>query len=241
MKTREKIQNRFNELEGELDAVSKTVELHSRPQRRTQQSFVGEVSGWSNPPATSESVDVAKWYSWGTSAMHLLKLVFGESSIHFTEFEKVYHVAPRSFSMKAQALKGIFSAAKVDFAGGYAISLEASIAGEIFADFVALAKEALNQKQKDVAAVLGCAALEDTLKKLASMNGLEIEGKDLQEIVNALKTKGLVSGAEKKILHPMRDVRNDALHADWDKISEIHAASVISTVEQLILSHFSAS
>jgi hypothetical protein len=38
-------------------------------------------------------------------------------------------------------------------------TLEASIAGEIFADFVALAKEALNQKQKSAAAVLACAAL----------------------------------------------------------------------------------
>lgn len=58
---------------------------------------------------------------------------------------------------------------------------------------------------------------------------------------NALKSKGLVSGVGKKILDPMRRVRNDALHADWDNISEMHVGSVISTVEQLILSHFSPS
>ncbi|MBV8353544.1 MAG: hypothetical protein JOZ21_14850 [Verrucomicrobia bacterium] len=87
--------------------------------------------------------------------MHLLKLAFGQSAIYFAQFEKVFN-SGSGYSKKTEALGGIFSAAKADYAGGFAVGMEASIAGEIFADFVALAKEALGQKQKDVAAVLAC-------------------------------------------------------------------------------------
>jgi hypothetical protein len=221
MNTREKIEKRFKELEADFDAVSKTV---------------GSGEG-SNLFGT---IDTAKWFSWCTGAMHLLKLVFGELSIYRAEFGKVFN-SPVSFDYKTKALGGIFSAAKEDFEGGYAIKLEASVAGEIFADFVALAKEALNQNQKNVAAVLACAALEDTLKRIGTANGLNVAEKDMSEVVNAIKAAGLIKGGAAKLLDPMPKIRNYALHANWDRISEAEVGGVIGFVEQVILSHFSPS
>src|SRR2546429_48228 len=87
--------------------------------------------------------------------------------------------------------------------GGYAISVETAISGEIFGDFIGMAKIALKEEHKDVAAVLASAALEDTLKRFARLKGLDVEGKVLQDVVNRLKAKGLVSGARKSLLDSM--------------------------------------
>jgi len=49
---------------------------------------------------------------------------------------------------------------KSDFDGGYLFNVERVVSGELFADFVGVAKTALSEDHKDVAAVPACAALE---------------------------------------------------------------------------------
>ena len=138
------------------------------------------------------------------------------------------------------ALRGLFLSAKNDFDGGYVFNVDLRVSGEVFGDFVELAKHALSEGHKDVAAVLASAALEDALKRFAFVNGLLVDGQTMQEVINALKSKGLVAGAQKSLLDAMPKVRNHALHANWDKISETEVSSVIGFVEQFLLSKFSA-
>ena len=102
---------------------------------------------------------------------------------------------------------------------------------------MALAKAALGEGHHTVAAVLACAALEDALKRYAIRNGLQIDGKTMEDVVNALKGAGLVSGAQKALLGAMPKVRNYAMHADWDKITPQDAGSVIGFVESFLLVH----
>ena len=61
----------------------------------------------------------------------------------------------------------------------------------------------------------------------------------MSQVINALKSKGLVSGASKSLLDSMPRVRNAALHAEWDKISEPDVNSVIGFVERFLLINFS--
>lgn len=110
----------------------------------------------------------------------------------------------------------------------------------MFGDFVALAKQSLSEGHKDVAAVLACAALEDALKRFAASNGLKVDDKSMQEVVNSLKGAGLVSGAQKTLLDAMPRIRNLALHADWAKLTEPDVNSVLGFVEQFLLTKFSA-
>jgi hypothetical protein len=136
-------------------------------------------------------------------------------------------------------LIALFRSAKDDFEGGYVFNVELRISGEVFGDFVALARQSLSEGQKDVAAVLACAALEYAIKRLASTNALPTDGKTMVELVNALKSAGLVSGAQKSLLEAMPRIRNMAMHAEWSKITEPDVSSVLGYVEQLLLSKFS--
>lgn len=182
-------------------------------------------------------VDALEWRAWASSSMNLICAAFGENSPHYSNFCAVYkQCTGKEYEFKE--LKGIFFGAKADFDGGYVFQLETSITGEIFADFVVAAKQALAENQKDVAAVLACAALEDALKRFAHLNGLDVSDKSMQEVINALKAKGLVSGAQKSLLDPMPKIRDFAMHANWEKIRAEDIGGVIGFVENFLLNNF---
>ena len=60
----------------------------------------------------------------------------------------------------------------------------------------------------------------------------------MQEVINALKAKGLVSGPQKSLLDSMPKVRDAAMHADWQRITSEDVGSVIGFVEQFLLKEF---
>jgi hypothetical protein len=214
MKSNPQIAQRYSELEGQIKTIRITKDGHG--------------------PA---SADASAWRQWATSALNLIRSSCGEASPHYENFKDRYDHA-RGWESDVEAMKGVFLAAKADFEGGYLFQLEATISGEIFGDFVSLAKHALRDGSKDVAAVLACAALEDALKRYAALNGLDVNDKVMQEVVAALKSKGLVSGAQKSLLETMPKIRDYAMHANWEKISPEDVSSVIGFVEQFLLSHF---
>ena len=71
------------------------------------------------------------------------------------------------------------------------------------------------------------------------LTGLLVKDKTMEDVINALKAKGLVSGAQKALLTAMPKIRNHAMHADWEKLTPQDAGSVIGYVEQFLPSHFS--
>jgi hypothetical protein len=179
-----------------------------------------------------------QWRQWATSAQNLIRALFGESSPHYTNFVTLYAYCGGA-DYDVAALKAVFMSAKEDFEGGYVFDVDLRVSGEVFGDFISLARQSLSEGYKDVAAVLACAALEDALKRFATAKGLPISEKSMQEVVNALKASGLVGGAQKTLLDAMPRIRNLAMHADWPKLSEPDVNSVIGFVEQFLLTNFS--
>ena len=178
------------------------------------------------------------WEGWATSAENLIRAIYGETSPHYKNFKEAY-VDCRGGEHDIRTLVAVFRSAKQDFEGGYVFNVELRVSGEVFGDFVSLAKTSLAEGQKDVAAVLACAALEDAIKRLAMANSMPVEGKTMQDLVNALKSAGVVSGAQKSLLDAMPRIRNMAMHAEWSKITEPDVSNVLGYVEQLLLSKFS--
>jgi hypothetical protein len=181
-----------------------------------------------------------EFYAWSSSALHLLHGVFGKESPHCERFQAEIDDIKNNYISedRLKACLGIFLGAKSDVDGGFVFNLENRISGEIFGYFVSLAKAALSEGQHTVAAVLASAALEDALKRYASSCGIDVEQKTMDEVVNALKSKGLVGGPQKALLSAMPKIRNVAMHADWQKLTPQDAGSVIGFVEQFLLSHF---
>jgi len=180
-----------------------------------------------------------EWNKWGTSCQNLIRAVFTENSPHYNNFAKALAQC-NGHEDGIHALQGVFHSAKEDYEGGYVFNIELLISGEIFGDFLILAKQSLSEGHKNVAAVLASAALEDALKRFAIANGLTVDNNpSMQEVINLLKSKRLVSGVQKKLLDTMPQIRNQAMHADWENLTLPDVNSVISLAEQFLVSHFS--
>ena len=184
--------------------------------------------------------DQGLFYSWASSALAAIEDAFGPRSAHALNFKHELSTIHNNYAWdrKFHTMCGIFQGAKLDVDAGYVQNLERSISGEVFGDFVALAKSALAEEQHGVAAVLACAALEDALKRFASMQGLDVEGQTMEEVINGLKSKGMVSGAQKSLLSTMPKIRNYAMHADWSKLQPQDVGGVIGFVEQFLITNF---
>lgn len=177
------------------------------------------------------------WRQWATSAQHLIISTFGERSSHSKNFDELYKVCGGS-DYELAGLRAIFRSAKQDYNAGFAVNFELLVSGEVFGDFVRLAKQALSEGHKDVAAVLASAALEDALKKFAILNSVILVDANMQEVINSLKAKGLVGGAQKTLIDSMPKIRNHSLHAEWNKITETEVGSILGFVEQFLLTKF---
>jgi hypothetical protein len=189
------------------------------------------------PSGPIEYVENESWAKWSTNALNLIELTFGSDSVHFIGFKKICDNW-RGHPKELDSARGVFHAAMEDYKRGYFISLSKTISGELVGDFVLLSKQCLAEGNKDAAAVIACAALEDALKRYALSEGLNVQEKSMQDVVNALKSKGLVSGAQKTLLDVMPKIRDYAMHADWTKIRPEDVNSVIGFVEQFVMIHF---
>jgi hypothetical protein len=189
-------------------------------------------------PSNPTFVDSDDWGSWSSSAMNLLQMVFGPDSAHLLQLKQIIEKEKRVYYEQSRVAKSVFLGAKADYEKGCYLSLERQVSGEVFGDFIAVAKKSLDEGSKDVAAVLACAALEDALKRFANANGLNVSGKDMSEVIGALKSKSLVGGSLKSILETMPKTRNAAMHADWAKITALEVGGVIGFTEQFLLQNF---
>jgi hypothetical protein len=134
---------------------------------------------------------------------------------------------------------GILASVKNDINAGLITNIVIQASGAIIGDFLAIAKNELKNGNKDVAAVLSSAALEDSLKRKAEEFSIKTEGKDLSQIINALKSQGIFSGAETPIVSSYVKLRNSAMHADWAKIQGADVGSLIGFLEPFLIKNFS--
>ncbi len=188
------------------------------------------------------SVDRTDFYAWALSSLNLIKGALGRESPHTAAFESEFASLQNNYisTDRLNSFRGLFLAAKSDFDAGLSFDSERLVAAEVFGDIVVLAKAALAEGQHTVALVLSCAALEDALKRFAVLKGLDVTGKTMEDVVNALKSKGLIAGPQKALLAAIPRIRNAAMHADWEKLTPNDAGSVLGFVEQFLLTQFAS-
>ncbi len=132
-------------------------------------------------------------------------------------------------------LLGTLSATKKDIEHNLIENIEKKVAGAVLADLLVLARQCADEGYKDVAAVLAAASLEDSLKKYATSEGLDVGGKEMSEVINSLKAKELLQGGQASLLSSFLKIRNKAFHAEWEKLDLGDIKSLISFSEEFIL------
>ena len=137
-------------------------------------------------------------------------------------------------------LHGCLRTLAADIREGRIVNIRSEARGEVLGDFLALAREALDEQQKDVAAVLACAALEDVLKRCAIDQGLDVHDKDMSSVVNSLKSAGVIRGPQGALLSGFVKLRNKTFHAQWEAIDVADVKSIIAFTEEFLVKQFSS-
>jgi hypothetical protein len=126
---------------------------------------------------------------------------------------------------------------KAAIAAGIVESFQKSITGEVLSDFLQLARSVFDEPgddAKNVASVLAAALFEDTIRRIAIINGLPHIDK-LQDAILELKNRDLLQGSQVGIANSYLNFRNNSLHAQWDKVARESVASVLGFCEQLMI------
>jgi len=176
----------------------------------------------------------------------ILEKLYGTNSEKLKAYIQMYQVYVRDPHRRAGIERqirddtlGILKSIKSEVAAGLVGSLTLQAQGGIFGDFIFLAKQSLDEN-KDVAAVLVSAALEDALKRLALQNGLDVADANMEQVINALASKGLLKGPQISIAKGHKELRKKAFHANWDKIDGTSVSSAIAFTESFILENFNS-
>ena len=172
------------------------------------------------------------------AAINIFTTIYGAGSL---QLDMVKEAQQSTYNITVvQLLHGYLRELKETIRGGLIVDIQSEARGEALGDFLVLARESLDAEQKDVAAVLACAALEDALKRCASERGLEVEDKDMSEVVNALKAEGIIRGAQGRILSGYVRIRNKTFHAEWDAVDAASVNAIIAFTETFLVQQFSA-
>jgi len=185
----------------------------------------------------NERVD---WRRWAADARHVIEMSFGKDSTFFSEMQKAISTEDRDgVPWAAGAVAALFLSGQENYDRGFDTSLDQRISGEIFGDLVNAADTALQGGHKDFAAVVAAAALEDSLKKIGGLHGLNTSGKNLQEVVNLMKSKQILTGGNAKFADGFVKMRNSALHAEWSKITDAEVGALIGFLKPIIAQYLS--
>ena len=136
---------------------------------------------------------------------------------------------------------GTLQALKADIKAGLAGTIHRRAIGEVVADMLGLAKEALadgGDGGRNVAAVLAAASCEDVIRKMGATFAGVHDRRDLEKVLLALKDAKILEGAPFTTGQGYLKFRNDALHADWSKLNSAVVGSCIAFVEALLTKHF---
>jgi hypothetical protein len=138
------------------------------------------------------------------------------------------------------ATRGTLQTMLQEVDSGFVGALRETITAEVLSDLVALARRVMDESGssgKDVAAVLTAAAFEDTIRRLATKEGIGHHEK-LADTLEALKENGILQGAQVGIAQSYLSFRNKALHAKWAEIEMASVQSALAFTEHLLLDHF---
>lgn len=181
-------------------------------------------------PSTETIVEV------DTALDGIIGALYGGRGQRFVTYLKAWEESAPD--IRLCAVTGVLRSMQAEIDMGMAGDWQKEIEGAVFADFVSLAKAAL-EENKDAAAVVVAAALEDTLKRMAIAAGLDVNDKPMPEVINALKAEGVLSGAQPELARGYVKLRNKAFHAEWGQIDKPEVGSAIGFTEQLLAKHFS--
>ena len=133
-------------------------------------------------------------------------------------------------------LVGILQALSLDLKAGHLRSVEELIHGELFGDFLEMARHLLDSGYKDAAAVIAGSSLEAHLRQLAKRWDVEVgvEPRKADAINADLAKADAYSKGDHKSVTAWLDLRNKAAHGQYAEYQKEQVALMIDGIRDFL-------
>lgn len=186
----------------------------------------------------TEAVDLA------TRGYAAIERVVGADSAFWRRAEEIR--SEKTYEqLKVVRLVGVLKALSADLKSGYLRTFEELIHGELFGDFLEMARHLLESGYKDAAAVIAGSALEAHLRQLAKRTGVNVEvstskgvqPKKADQLNSDLAKAAAYSRLDQKNVTAWLDLRNKAAHGQYSEYKAEQVALMIEAVRNFMTRH----
>lgn len=193
--------------------------------------------------------DLARINTWIMRCGHIIKSLCNNDEMYFTRFEEILDECNFSF-IKAReergiaVILGIINGLYMDYSSGLLSNVRNLMRGEIFVDFLDMGEHLLEEGYKDAAAVIIGAVLEDTLRKIALKNEIDIKKdngtfKTINSLNQDIYKKKVYNSYIQKNITSSADLRNKAAHGHYDKYTDKEVKIMLLSVQEFCSKHLS--
>ena len=219
-----------------------TVTIEERVQERFEKLMVEAVHirNTARPAKVmgGDAVDTFALERWLVSVSDALHRVFGSGSQYCAHLETAMKAGPFSDSLRRlEAVLAVLHAAARDFEAGYAQDLQELIAGEVFSDFLDMAKHLADEYAEGhvPAASVAGAVLEDALRRLHTKHIAPWEGDSKISVLNdALKKANVYPQAQWRQIQTWADIRNEADHGHFENVDAQQVTAMLQGIGDFI-------
>ncbi len=181
--------------------------------------------------------DIPLFQAWLSSVSNILETASPPNSFFLNEAKRLMTNEEMKFSISTGVVSkmlGLLQSAQQEWVKGLLRKIEYILAAETFDNFLDHAAVYHKGNKKIEAAVLASAVLEDTVKKIASKNGLSTKGQSLEPLIEELSKNGVITPVKAKRIKAFSGVRNHALHAEWNDFDTKDVGEMIKGIKELI-------
>jgi hypothetical protein len=193
-----------------------------------------------NPQLSKEGYkiigDNAKRIEWLSKVENIIETTFSKNSSQFRRNEELSR-GKTHLPTQINKIVGLLKGGLSDLEGGFLVSQEFLIAGEIFADVLEQAKYFHSLKHKDVAAMLCRTVLEDGLKRMARKANLN-DKPPPAKLNEKLCEKGLYKEHLRRSISAWIKIGNSAAHGDFNDYDDNHVKNMLEGIEHFLESEF---
>lgn len=170
---------------------------------------------------------------WQTSCLHILDKTFGSENVYYKKFEKI-----TTYADDSQLIWGIelMEGARDEIEKGLLYKIEHIIASDFFNSVIEQAEYLLKEKYKNVAAILGRVAIENTLKDIAKRENVAVpENTKLSKLNQLLRKENVYPLHMWRSIQAQIDLGNDAAHGQFDKYDEKAVTNMLIWIRETLL------
>lgn len=185
---------------------------------------------------SADSVKAEKFSELRSSSLSFIKGLYNDTHPFFIDFDKKVHIG---HAYEVEIALGILLSIKTEIEKGWIVSFKGLVSAEIFTDFIEMAEYLLEEEYKDSAAVIIGGVLEEHLRQLCVVNGIEtvdLKGKPKKaDLLNAeLASSILYNRLDQKNVTSWLDLRNKAAHGKYSEYNKEQVVSMLKAVTEFM-------